>query len=268
MASESPACAGRASETPRRVNSVPVDAAEQTTLVRVPRPRLAPAVEGAVRGPEDFPLEGPLAWVGDEPWPPTVEEARALLAASRNRKRNPARHLTYASALAYAGWAEDDVRLLAQGYQHFIEIATEGGEPYDRYRALAIQNAVVTLDAIPYDLARRLAGELMLAAMQAIEGAMLEGLRVRVRRLVQRLEEQEHDLAVMRWAKRGCRLVFEEPSGREHLGYVPVIGFSGSWVGVGHALAQQAFIQIPESCHVPEPLRLLPDRTGLAVECL
>lgn len=239
-------------------------------------PRVSPAsIAPRARAPldgveprEGLPLRGPPTWDGPGLWPPTVEEAKASLDASRNRRRSVWRLFNLGGALAWEGWRDDDVGKLAEAYAIFIEIATEGGSLYDRYRPLALINATVTLDVIPYDLAKQMAGELMLAAMQAIEGEMRAQLVTRVQDVIRRVEEQEHEVAMLRWTVRGDRLIPVERWGREYLVYIPSGGYSGSWEGVSHMLLNSAFFQAPESCHVPEPILVLPDRTGLRVRAL
>lgn len=174
----------------------PADSACTPALVGCRTEVAGPEKRKAGRPPSDplgevrpgTPLRAPDAWPPRAKWPPSVRAAKAALDGQRNRKRSAMPLFAYASAIAQRGikaGATDGADDLVEAFSIFNEIATsEHGEGtsgtwgknnqrFTRYRALALFNASVCMQALPVRPAKAVVGDLLQRAVEAIGDAVV-----------------------------------------------------------------------------------------------
>ena len=229
-------------------------------------------------------LKPPSGWPPERAFPPTVEEARALLTqrglgrgvrtfeasedsiaracdGARADSRYPARQIVYAAALAATG--DETSMLEAYAILRDVASATVRHPPT---RAVALHNAAVVLARIRTRSILALAESAAKDALALVDGRTREELRALVLDIHDDLMGLQRPVP-MRYDAAGASLVADAEHARDRIAGIPERGIEGRYAGLRVALLDYG-LKGPRTIAVASPVRLVPrpERLALAIE--
>lgn len=211
-------------------------------------------------------MRAPPSWPSRRQWPPSVDRARAGL--GRNPMRSALAYFALGAALGHRGarLGPAGVDDLVEAYSIFSKIAESGNSHhFARYRALALVNATTCMQTLPSRQAKKIAGDLLLRAVEAIGDEILGGVRDALRQSQASLEEGMTPSPLRWWRRRPFLLPVDDRA----RGRVRSLkdSIEGSWEGVRLGLLDRG-LAAPQVCAVSAPVVVAMPRAGKSIEVL